>query len=111
MGFIEPNFASDKIELYRKAVGSEDQILHNALNLTLKRDINKITLNQPNAQEKSEKLLSVLTIFLCQFPEILYHSGLCSISYALLEVFPQESEAFLMLCHLILTVFPKVSLI
>lgn len=60
-------------------------------------------------EEKIQKIITVLSMFVSKCPEIGYHSGMNCIVAMLLEVFKLESDSFVMLCHIFEKLYPEVN--
>ena len=60
------------------------------------------------SEEHYTKILNILGMFALKRPDIGYHSGMNRIVALLLSVFQSEGDIFVMFCHIIENLFPKV---
>ena len=67
-----------------------------------------LSMSSLENEGKKQKILNVLSIFVLKRPDISYYSGMNHIAALLFSVFSNESDGFVMFCHIIENLFPRV---
>lgn len=101
------------MDFYRSVKQTKQVILSNTTATRIRQDAAKSfsgSLSSLNSGEKTQKIITLLSIFASKRNDIGYHFGMNYIGAVLISVFPSESDAFIMFCHIIEIVYPEVTL-
>ncbi|CAG9317037.1 TBC1D2_2 [Blepharisma stoltei] len=110
VALIDPQFASECLHFFHAAKNQKQVTIptNTAKNIRKESAESYISaLSVWKAEEKIQKISTVLSIFAYKRPDIGYHSGMNFLVAILLEVFKLESDIFLMLCHIIEKIYPE----
>ena len=111
VGLVDPRFTSEVLSFYTGLKSQQQIVLSVALANYLKIESGKsfpFTMHAIERLDHYQKILNILSMFVLKRPDISYHSGMNHIVALLLSVFNSESDVFVMFCHIIENVFPRV---
>ncbi|CAG9313000.1 TBC1D2_1 [Blepharisma stoltei] len=109
VALVDPRFASECLHFFH-TIKNQKQV---TISANIAKQIRKEApesyigaLSALKGEEKIQKIVTILSMFVSKRADIGYHSGMNFIVAVLLEVFKLESDTFVMLCHIIEKIYP-----
>jgi hypothetical protein len=108
---VPKDFAQESLDFYRLRKSEKHVTLTNSIVISIREDLKNTyigPLSQLKESGKLQQIASILSIFAAKRSDIGYHYGMNFIAAVMVNVFPGESDAFVMFSHTIENVFPSV---